>query len=201
MRRVASILLLGALLSARAAAQGADEFNGVYIGGHLANTSVRPAITANGIGSAGYGADLLFGGTFKRHFQVGFDLNYYWFADKQSFTNSTTAGEKRSSLDTFGASVMIGMRTKGPTLNSQGYGASWGLNVGAGWLDATRGITYCLNCDTNGFGVRAGPFVEPFVVIGTANAMLRWHLAVRAYPSAADVSYTALAGFVSKGLF
>ncbi len=126
---------------------------------------------ASGLGSRGWGLGLNAAMSIGRIVVLGADVGGAWTGDDSSFTQSTTAGQKKSSTMTFLGSVFAGAKTPVFPLSRAGeMRAAIGVNTGMSKWSAVRSIDNCVDCRVDRPSLTGGRYIEPYVIIGKYNA-------------------------------
>lgn len=161
------------------AALPAQELNplGPWLGMGFAVASVdEVGADTMGIGTRGYGLNLDLGVLFYEIVSVRLGGELLSFSDEARFSQSTTAGEKESSVGGAIYFVAVGLRTPifpRPGDDAAGIGISLGADVGASGSAISRGITYCEDCMSEDVTLETGAFSEFSVTIGKEGARVR----------------------------
>ncbi|MEA3247798.1 MAG: hypothetical protein U9Q74_16735 [Gemmatimonadota bacterium] len=158
----------------------------------------RGTTATRGIGSRGWGFDIGGGATYRRLI-VGADVGLNSFHDDSSFSESTTGGTRSSSTSALYGSLFVGALSPALRTSPRGEGGVVaGVITGVSGWSADRSIASCVNCRSDALDVKAGGFVEPFVVVGVvrdriAGIRIAWR---RFIEGGATVNSVVSLGFV-----
>jgi hypothetical protein len=159
------------------------------------------AITPTTAGSASvhnqaWGLQLDGGLVLRRLLYVGVDIGPQMLADHASFTQTTTAGDRKSTASAVYFSALAGPRT--PSFHVPGFGsAAVGLFGGASTTVAKRSIDNCVDCTVNDLSIPGGAFVQPTLLLGEGGVRMR--IAQRQFLTGDGIRYVASAGMELGG--
>lgn len=142
-----------------------------------------------GFGSRGWGGGLGGGALLFEVLSAKLTVDLGLHSDKAQFQQSTTGGQKKSSVGFALATASIGLRT--PKLPRRGVGVSAGVNLGHGWIKGSRDITNCINCRVDALDVDGGSYLEGILLVGPVG------VAYRRY-SNGDLRSALRIGFVAR---
>ncbi|MFQ5568258.1 MAG: hypothetical protein ACE5G0_01200 [Rhodothermales bacterium] len=136
-----------------------------FMGFGLSTTSIdKHAAGEEGIGSRGLGFQARWSLRYHEVFDLSAHFGGEYVKDKESFTQGTTGGTKKSSTWPVFGGVSTGLFTPAIRLGSD-PGAprlSFGGYVGYEWiLSARRSISDCIDCRSEKLHLRSGMFLEP----------------------------------------
>jgi len=134
----------------------------IFTGG-LGVTTLKSA-AANRIqtGSGGFSFDLGGGVRFFNIFDIGVGAGICWLKDNNPFTNSTTGGERSSSVWPLLYYAQGGLQVPLPIRAGSGAFPVWiAFHAGTMGVSAKRSISNCTNCDEEKLSLRGGTFYTP----------------------------------------
>ena len=170
--RVRQVLSIAALLAAgsqQLQAQQATPKQWVF-GFSVGSMAIEPTTAAaSQVGDRSWGLQLDGGVLLNRFFYLGADLGGQFLDDKASFTQNTTAGEKKSTANVTYLSAVAGLRSR--TLPA--VPVALGVNAGFSGAMAKRSIDNCVDCNVDELKIPGGAFVEPTVLLGRKFAKVR----------------------------
>lgn len=143
------------------------------------------------------GGQLDFGFTAKRYLFLGADFGYAVLSDHATFTQTTTAGDKKSSAGLVSFSAVAGPRTRPIGLGAVLPTVSLGLLGGFTKTVGERSVDNCLDCRMDHLAIPGGAFVQPTVVLGSGNTRLR--ISDRHFVKGDGVRYVVSAGIEVGG--
>jgi len=120
------------------------------------------------VGTQSWGAQLDFGGVFKRYLYVAADIGPQHLDDHAEFTENTTGGVLKSSADIVYFSAMAGPRTAPLQLVPGLPAVAFGLYAGASATTGKRSIDNCSDCRADDIDIPGGAFVQPTLLLGRA---------------------------------
>jgi hypothetical protein len=126
------------------------------------------AATSN-VGDRAWGLQFDGGVVVKKHFLFLADIGGQFLDDKAQFTQATTGGNKKSTSNVTYFSAATGFRTGIPAAFPVGFA----LNVGASATMTRRSIDNCVDCHVDKMSIPGGGFVEPMLLVGVRNFMIR----------------------------
>jgi hypothetical protein len=120
------------------------------------------------MGTSGAGIELGFGYHFMGFLNIGSDVGFEYYDDKNEFTQSTTAGDRTSEIHMPYVSLFVGYRLLViPVYPGSNFGFSAALSGGRQWMVNTRRtIDNCSGCSSESISVEGGYFMESEVNLG-----------------------------------
>lgn len=144
----------------------------IFIGGlgvtSLKTTAADRIRTSRG----GFSFDLGGGVRFFNIFDFGVGASLCWLADHDEFTNSTTGGERSSSVWPLLYYAQAGIQLPVPIRAKTGLFPVWvAFHAGTMGVSVDRSISTCTNCDVEKLSLKGGWFYTPEVRLNLGNGM------------------------------
>lgn len=112
--------------------------------------------------SGGIMFDLGGGLRFFNIFDIGVGGGMVWLADRDKFTNSTTGGERSSSVWPLYYYAQAGIQLPVPIGKKDGAFPVWiALHAGSVGVSVDRSVSYCIGCDVEELSMKGGTFLRP----------------------------------------
>jgi hypothetical protein len=143
----------------------------------LGVASTTPAARFAGLGAGGE-LNISGGRRVSRFLHAGLDLGVVFFDDSLGFSNETTGGTKQSSTSGITGSAWIGLTTAALS-RSEVRRVDAAINIGMSYLNVSREIGDCIDCDSESLASATSLFVEPLVLINFAQGKQALRLSVR----------------------
>ncbi|HEX8850484.1 MAG TPA: hypothetical protein VF761_13215 [Gemmatimonadaceae bacterium] len=171
-RQLVATAALVALAAGTAGAQAAPKTRNVVptFGFSIGTLAIDPdAAAGSSVGDQAWGLQLDGGVVVHKHLVLGIDLGGQFLDDKAQFTQSTTAGDMKSSASVTYFSGSVGLRSGIPASFPLGLA----VNVGASATVSKRSIDNCVDCHVEKLRIPGGGFVEPTLLLRVRSFMLR----------------------------
>jgi len=157
-------LALGAPSADRAAAEPADK-SAVqpFVSLGLGVTSIKSSAAARiQTGGSGFTFGLGAGLTFFNVFDLGVGADLIWLRDDNPFTNSTTGGDRSSSVWPLTYYAQAGLCVPVPIRNESGHFPVWVACYGGVFgVSVERSIAECIDCDVEKLSLAGGHYLRP----------------------------------------
>ena len=134
----------------------------IFLGG-LGVTNLTPdAAKRIRTSQGGFSFDLGGGVRFFKIFDIGVGAAMCWLADRDEFTNSTTGGERSSSVWPLLYYAQAGVQVPVPVRAKNGNFPVWlAFHAGTMGVSVDRSISSCTNCDVEKLSLKGGWFYTP----------------------------------------
>ena len=162
--RAALVVLLALALPARSQdvspkQEGKPPIRIIFMGALGAGTVKASAADRLRTGNGGLLFDLGVGAQFFNIVDIGVGAGLLWLADHDQFTNSTTGGERSSSVWPIFYYAQTGLQVPVPIRNRAGSFPVWlAFHVGSMGVSADRSIAYCSDCDVEKLSMKGAKY-------------------------------------------
>jgi hypothetical protein len=139
--------------------EGPPPIRIIFMGGLGAGTVKAAAADRMRTGKGGFLFDLGVGAQFFNIVDIGIGAGMLWLADHDEFTNSTTGGERSSSVWPLFYYAQTGLQVPVPIRNRGGDFPVWlAFHVGSMGVSVNRSISSCTNCDVEKLSMKGAKF-------------------------------------------
>jgi hypothetical protein len=139
--------------------EGAPPIRIIFMGGIGAGSVKASAADRMRTGEGGFLFDLGVAAQFFRVLDIGIGGGMLWLADHDEFTNSTTGGERSSSVWPIFYYAQTGLQLPVPIRSRNRDFPVWlAFHVGSMGVSADRSIAYCTGCDVEKLSMKGARF-------------------------------------------
>lgn len=159
-----ALVLLALAIPARsqdvpAQREGVPPIRIIFMGGLGAGSIKASAADRMRTGGGGFLFDLGVGAQFFNVLDIGVGVGMLWLADHDEFTNSTTGGERSSSVWPIFYYAQTGLQLPVPIRNQNREFPVWlAFHAGSMGVSADRSISYCTGCDVEKLSMKGARF-------------------------------------------